>query len=125
MLVQARASLDYPKLKNKLRKNTLALSSVFTTYYGITGGEPGAISALVGAGASFVYLEVLSKNVESLDFTKSGVLVPLATALFEKAVPYDFNYEATLVTFLSYQFAVLSLLYDEIKDILGDYNKDE
>jgi len=32
--------------------------------------------------------------------------------------PYEFNYEATLVTFLSYQFAVLSLLYDEVQTII-------
>jgi hypothetical protein len=119
MLVSTRASsLDYPKIKRKLRKNTLAVSSVFTTYYGITSGEPGLISALIGAGASFAYLEMLSRNVEELEFSKSSLLVPLAAALFEKMTPYEFNYEATLVTFLSYQFAVLSLLYDEVQTII-------
>jgi hypothetical protein len=114
------ASTSYPSLKQKLRKNTLTLNGVFTTYYAVSGGATGGISALVGAGASLAYLHVLSRNVETLDFTKSGVLVPLAVALMEKAVPYDFNYEATLVTFLSYQLAVLSLVYDEVRDIMLD-----
>jgi len=114
------ASASYPKLKNKLRKNTLTLNGVFTTYYAYTGGEPAAVSALVGAVASMAYLGVLSRNVETLDFTKSGVLVPLAVALTETLVPYDFNYEATFVTFLSYQFAVLALLYEEVRDIMLD-----
>jgi|SRR5210317_2008811 hypothetical protein len=114
MLTLTRASIDYPTIKKKLRKNTLVLSSVFTTYYGITIGEPGVVSAIVGGGASLTYIELLSKNVDTLDFSKSAILVPLAVALMEKAIPYDFNYEATLVTFLSYQFAVLSLLYDEV-----------
>lgn len=109
-----RASTSYPSLKKKLGRNTLKFNGVFTTYYAVTGGATGGISALVGAGASLAYLHVLSRNVETLDFTKSGVLVPLAVALMEKAVPYDFNYEATLVTFLSYQFAVLSVVFDEI-----------
>jgi hypothetical protein len=114
MLTLTRASIDYPTIKKKLRKNTLVLSSVFTTYYGITIGEPGVVSAIVGGGASLTYIELLSKNVDTLDFSKSAILVPLAVALMEKAIPYDFNYEATLVTFLSYQFAVLSLLYEEV-----------
>ena len=112
--IVVRAS-SYPTLKKKLRKNTVVLSGVFTAYYGITSGESGVVSSLVGAGASLVYLELLSKNVETLDFSKSAVLIPVAVALMEKVAPYDFNYEATLVTFLSYQFAVLTLLYDEIK----------
>jgi hypothetical protein len=115
VLTLTRASLDYPKIKKKLRKNTVILSGVFTTYYGVTTGEPGVVSSLMGAGAALAYLELLSKNVEELDFSKSAVLVPVAVALMEKALPYDFNYEATLVTFLSYQFAVLTLLYDEVK----------
>ena len=121
MITSVNASLtSYPTLKNKLRKNTLALNGVFTTYYACTGGEPAAVSALIGAAASMAYLSVLSRNVETLDFTKSGVLVPLAVALVEKVAPYDFSYEATLVTFLSYQFAVVSLLYDEVRDIMLD-----
>jgi len=120
MVVLPRASLEFPQIKKKLRKNTLALNGVFTTYYGITGGEAGVISALIGAGASLVYLELLSKNVERMDFSKSAVLVPLAAALMERVTPYEFNYEATLVTFLSYQFAVVSLLYDEVRDIMLD-----
>jgi hypothetical protein len=108
------ASTSYPSLKKKLRKNTLKFNGVFTTYYAVTGGATGGISALVGAGASLAYLHILSRNVETLDFTKSAVLAPLAVALMEKAVPYDFNYEATLVTFLSYQLAVLSVVFDEI-----------
>jgi hypothetical protein len=120
MLTLTRASsLDFPKIKKKLRKNTFVLSSVFTAYYGITYGEQGVVSSLAGAVGSFAYLELLSKNVEQLDFSKSAVLVPLAVALMEKAVPYEFNYEATLVTFLSYQFAVLSLLYDEIQTLIN------
>jgi hypothetical protein len=118
MLTLTRASLDYPKIKTKLRKNTVILSSVFTAYYGITGGEPGVVSSLVGAGTALTYLQLLSKNVEELDFSKSSILVPIAAALMEKSVPYDFNYEATLVTFLSYQFAVVSLLYDEVQTII-------
>lgn len=118
MLCIVRCSTNYPVLKTKLRKNTLAVGSVFTTYYGITSGEPGLVSALVGAGASFAYLEMLSRNVEHLEFSKSSLLVPLSVALFEKMAPYEFNYEATLVTFLSYQFAVLSLLYDEVQTII-------
>jgi len=120
MLTLVRASSSYPTLKKKLRKNTVVLNGVFTTYYAITGGEPAAVSALIGAGASLAYLGVLSRNVETLDFTKSGVLVPLAVALMEKVAPYDFNYEATLVTFLSYQFAVVALLYEEVRDIMLD-----
>lgn len=119
MLTLTRASLDYPKIKKKLRKNTFVLSGVFTAYYGITYGEQGVVSSLVGAAASFTYLELLSKNVEELDFSKSAVLVPLAAAFIEKVSPYEFNYEATLVTFLSYQFAVLSLLYDEIQTLIN------
>jgi hypothetical protein len=120
MLTLRASSSSYPTLKKKLRKNTLTLNGVFTTYYAVTGGAIGGISAVVGAGASLAYLHVLSRNVETLDFTKPGVLVPLAVALMEKAVPYDFNYEATLVTFLSYQLAVLSLVYDEVRDIMLD-----
>lgn len=116
LTVTTRASLDFPKIKKKLRKNTFVLSSVFTAYYGITYGEQGVVSSLAGAVGSFAYLELLARNVEELDFSKSAVLVPLAVALMEKAVPYEFNYEATLVTFLSYQFAVLTLLYDEVRD---------
>jgi len=112
--VLVHASTSYPSLKQKLRKNTLTFNGVFTTYYAVTGGATGGISALVGAGASLAYLHVLSRNVETLDFTKSGVLVPLAVALVEQAVPYEFNYEATLVTFLSYQLAVLSVAFTEI-----------
>ena len=115
-----RASTSYPSLKKKLCKNTLTLNGVFTTYYAVSYGATGGISALVGAGASLAYLHVLSRNVDTLDFTKSGVIVPLAVALMEKAAPYDFNYEATLVTFLSYQLAVLSLVYDEVRDIMLD-----
>jgi hypothetical protein len=119
-LVVRATSTSYPTLKKKLRRNTLTLNGVFTTYYAVTGGDVGAISALVGAGASMAYLYALSRNVDTLDFTKSGVLVPLAVALVERATPYEFNYEATLVTFLSYQLAICSLLYDEVRDIMLD-----
>jgi hypothetical protein len=84
MSLVVRASTSYPTLKKKLRRNTLTLNGVFTTYYAVTGGDIGAISALVGAGASMAYLYALSRNVETLDFTKSGVLVPLAVALVEQ-----------------------------------------
>jgi hypothetical protein len=119
-MLTLRASTSYPVLKKKLRKNTLTLNGVFTTYYAVTAGASGGVSALVGAGASLAYLHVLARNVETLDFTKPGVLVPLAVALTERALPYDFNYEATLVTFLSYQLAMLALLYDEVRDIMLD-----
>lgn len=123
MITLAQTGSSYPTLKKKLRQNTLTMNGVFTTYYAVTAGAMGGVSAVVGAAASLTYLHTLSRNVETLDFTKSGLLVPLAVAVMEKLAPYDFNYEATLVTFLSYQFAMFSLLYDEVRDIMLSHAK--
>ena len=125
MQVVCKVPNTYPKLKTKLKKTTLVYGAGISTSILLAKGiEPG-VSASLGSLTSYGYLYLLQRYVDNFETsTQKQLLIPLATALFEKTwnVGHDFqfDYGYTLIGFLAYKFALTSLLYETIIDIWLD-----
>jgi len=130
-------STDYGRLKTTLKKSTIGYGSALSASYFITQGADQGVSATLGAVASYAYVTLLSDRVDR--FEKSAIqnefLAPLGTAAFEVAwnnapFAFDFDYGATFVGFLAYKFALSTVLYQTVREMMiGDsetfYDTDE
>jgi hypothetical protein len=124
MIHASHAPRTYTQIKTKLKRNTAAIGSVMSAYYATESPESG-VSALIGAASAYAYVALLTKKVDTID-TNKGVLfqahvaLPTAVAAFEKVMPYDFDMGVTFVTFLSYQMALMTFIYDIIRDMVDE-----
>ena len=128
---------DYGRLKTTLKRSTVGYGSALSASYFITQGADQGVSATLGAVASYAYVTLLSDRVDR--FEKSAIqnefLAPLGTAAFEVAwnnapFAFDFDYGATFVGFLAYKFALSTVLYQTVREMMiGDsetfYDTDE
>ena len=119
---------DYGRLKTTLKRSTVGYGSAQSASYFITQGADQGVSATLGAVASYAYVTLLSDRVDR--FEKSAIqnefLAPLGTAAFEVAwnnapFAFDFDYGATFVGFLAYKFALSTVLYQTVREMMiGD-----
>jgi hypothetical protein len=123
---------DYDKLKKTINLSTLGYGSALTTMYFITQGAEQGVSASLGVLSSFVYISLLERHVDNIEKSlfQKQLLAPIGTAVFEamwNSAPFafDFDYGATFVGFLAYKVALLSVVYDEVKRMLGSEDEEE
>jgi|SRR5210317_1686407 hypothetical protein len=119
---------DYDKLKKRINRMTVAYGSALTSMYFITQGAEQGVSSTIGVATSFAYIALLERHVDNIEKSpfQKQLLAPIGTAVFEtvwNSAPFafDFDYGATFVGFLAYKVALLTVLYDEVRDmLLGD-----
>jgi hypothetical protein len=119
---------EYKRLKTTLKNTTAAYGSALSTSYFITQGAEQGVSVALGALASYTYISLLSDRVES--FEKSAIqkefFAPLSLAAFEVSwnhapFAFDFDYGASFIGFLAYKFALSTVLYESVRDMMiGD-----
>lgn len=118
----------YSALKRRLKTQTAVAGAGLTLSAAATqGGLEAGASALLGACVSVGYVASLCDFVDGVGTAKAPIqkhiAYPVGLAVFESVVNhhannFTFHYDATVVGFLAYQFALLSCLYDEIRDML-------
>lgn len=126
MIVTCKTSSPYPKLKTKLRRNTLLAGVTLVACNTITGDTLEGISTGIGVATSYAYLDLLIKhvdNIEKSDSIQKQMIIPVGVAVFEQWWNHNFpNYHLnqgdTLVGFLSYQVALMTILYETISEML-------
>ena len=120
---------EYEKLKRRINQTTLGYGTAITSMYFITHGAEEGVSATLGVVSSLVYISLLAKRVDTIETSspfQKQLFAPVGTAVFETMwnhapFAFDFDYGATFVGFLAYKFALLVVLYEEIrKMIIGD-----
>ena len=116
---------DYEKLKTKLRNATTGYGTAIVTSYFVTQGAAEGVSATLGVASSLAYLGTLTKYVDELENTpmQTQILIPVATVIFESMwnnapFSFDFDYGATFVGFLAYKFALTTVLYETVRDMM-------
>ena len=117
---------DYEKLKTKINRTTLGYGTALTSSYFIAYGAEEGVSATLGVVSSLAYIGLLTRNVDNIEnyspFQKQ-LLVPVGTAIFETMwnnapFGFDFDYGATLMGFLAYKAALLTVVYEEVRMML-------
>lgn len=116
---------DYRRLKKNLKNSTAGYGTALATSYFITQGADQGVSAVIGALASYAYVSLLSERVDNLEkaaFQKE-FLAPLSAAAFEVTwnhapFAFDFDYGATFVGFLAYKFALTTVLYETVRNMM-------
>ena len=129
-IVKANApKTEYQKLKSKINKTTLGYGTALTTTYFITQGADEGVSAALGVASSLGYINLLSNRVENIDKPsfQTQLLIPVGTAIFETMwnnapFGFDFDYGATLMGFLAYKVALLTVIYEEVRKMLISTN---
>lgn len=128
---------EYAKLKSTLKKSTAGYGSVLSASYFITQGADQGVSATLGAITSYAYVSLLSDRVDKLEKStiQKEYMAPLGAAAFEVAwnnapFAFDFDYGATFVGFLAYKFALSTVLYETIRQMMiedssGYYDSDK
>jgi hypothetical protein len=83
------------------------------------------VSATLGAAASYAYISLLSDRVDKLEKSsfQKEFIAPLSAAAFEVSwnnapFAFDFDYGATFVGFLAYKFAISTVLYETVRDMM-------
>ncbi len=119
---------EYSRIKTTLKKSTAGYGTALSASYFITQGADQGVSAVLGAAASYAYVTLLSDRVDK--FEKSAFqkefLAPLGAAAFEVSwnnapFAFDFDYGATFVGFLAYKFALSTVLYETVREMMiGD-----
>lgn len=116
---------EYEKLKTSLKNSTAAYGAALSTSYFITQGADVGVSATLGALASYTYMNLLSDHVDNIERStfQKQMFVPVSTAAFEMTwnnapFAFDFDYGATFVGFLAYKFALTSVLYEVVRDMI-------
>lgn len=125
-MITIKCSTNYQNLKKKLKRNTLLAGTGLTACNTVTGNSLAGIATGLGVATSFAYLSLLCDHVDKIEDSNSfqkQIVVPVTVAVFEtwwnhQFPEYALNQGYTLVGFLSYQFAVLTILYDAVKDML-------
>lgn len=121
-----KSSPQYVKLKKNLRKNTMFAGTALVACNTLTGDTLTGLSTAIGVGTSLAYLNLLINhvdNIESSDSIQKHIAVPVGVAIFESWWNHNFheyplNPGDTFVGFLSYQFALLTILYDTVSEML-------
>jgi len=117
---------DYEKLKRKINQTTLGYGTAITSMYFITQGAEEGVSATLGVVSSLAYIRLLAKRVDTIETSspfQKQLLAPVGTAIFETMwnhapFAFDFDYGATLVGFLAYKFALLTVIYEEVRKMI-------
>jgi hypothetical protein len=117
---------DYEKLKRKINQTTLGYGTAITSMYFITHGAEEGVSATLGVVSSLAYIRLLAKRVDTIETSspfQKQLLAPVGTAIFETMwnhapFAFDFDYGATLVGFLAYKFALLTVIYEEVRKMI-------
>ena len=121
----------YQRLKQTMKRSTAGYGSALTTTYFITQGAEQGISVALGSIASYVYISLLTDHVDH--FEKSSFqkefLAPIGAAAFEMTwnhapFSFDFDYGATFVGFLAYKFALSTVLYETVREMMIPSNED-
>lgn len=126
MITTIKCSTNYQTLKKKLKRNTLLAGSGLVACNTVTGSSLAGIATGLGVATSFTYLSLLCNHVDKIEDSDSfqkHIAVPVTVAVFEtwwnhQFPEYTLNQGYTLVGFLSYQFAVLTILYDTVREML-------
>jgi hypothetical protein len=128
---------DYDRLKKTLKRTTCGYGTALSASHFITQGAEQGVSAALGAVASYAYVSLLSERVDNLEKTafQKEFLAPLSAAAFEVTwnnapFAFDFDYGATFVGFLAYKFALSTVLFETVKDMMIEdsgnaYNTEE
>jgi hypothetical protein len=119
---------EYTHLKKTLKNSTAAYGSALSASYFITQGADQGVSAMLGAVASYAYVSLLSDRVDKLENStvQKEFFAPLGAAAFEVSwnnapFAFDFDYGATFVGFLAYKFALSTVLYQIVREMMiGD-----
>jgi hypothetical protein len=116
---------EYRRLKKTLKNSTTGYGAALTTSYFITQGADQGVSAAVGALASYAYVSLLSDRVDNLETAtfQKEFFAPLGAAAFEVSwnnapFAFDFDYGATFVGFLAYKFALTTVLYETVRNMM-------
>ena len=123
--VVPKTSGEYRRLKKSLRNSTAGYGSALATSYFITQGAEMGVSATLGGIASYAYISLLEDHVDNIENSplQKQFLAPISAAAFEMAwnnapFAFDFDYGATFVGFLAYKFALTTVLYEMVRDML-------
>ena len=119
---------DYTRLKNTLKKSTVGYGIALSASYFITQGADQGVSATIGAVASYAYVSLLCDRVDTFEKSafQNQFLAPLSAAAVEVSwnnapFAFDFDYGATFVGFLAYKFALSTILYETVREMMiGD-----
>ena len=137
LVVKAMAPVsEYDKLKTKINRMTVGYGTALTSTYFITQGAAEGVSATLGVVSSLAYISLLAQNVDNIEKSspfQKQLLVPVGTAIFETMwnnapFAFDFDYGATLMGFLAYKVALLTVVYEEVRKMLLDvttYGKEQ
>ena len=126
-VVRANASkTEYEKLKTKINRTSLGYGTALTSMYFITQGASEGVSATLGVVSSLAYIGLLTQSVDNIEKSspfQKQLLVPVGTAIFETMwnhapFAFDFDYGATLMGFLAYKVALLTVLYEEVRKMI-------
>ena len=116
---------EYTRLKTTLKKSTAGYGSVLSASYFITQGADQGVSASVGAITSYIYMSLLSDRVDKFEETtfQKEFAAPLGAAAFEVSwnnapFAFDFDYGATFIGFLAYKFALSTVLYETVREMM-------
>jgi len=131
------APTEYTRLKTTLKKSTAGYGTALSASYFITQGAEQGVSAALGAIASYAYVSLLSDRVDKLENStfQKEFLAPLGAAAFEVSwnnapFAFDFDYGATFVGSCACKFALSTVLYQTVREMMiGDseafYDTDE
>ena len=124
-IIRAQNNDEYVKLKRKLTQTTAIYGTSLTMSYFIGQGMEAGISYGVGLGTSLAYLDTLYSKVDNIEkgTMEMPILFPICLAMGEglwnhTPIPFEFDYGATLFGVLTYKIALLSILYDNIREML-------
>ena len=116
---------EYKRLKSTLKRSTAAYGTALAATHFITQGAEQGVSATLGAAASYAYISLLSDRVDKLEKSsfQKEFIAPLSAAAFEVSwnnapFAFDFDYGATFVGFLAYKFAISTVLYEIVRDMM-------
>ena len=116
---------EYKRLKSTLKRSTAAYGTALAATHFITLGAEQGVSATLGAAASYAYISLLSDRVDKLEKSsfQKEFIAPLSAAAFEVSwnnapFAFDFDYGATFVGFLAYKFAISTVLYETVRDMM-------
>ena len=121
----AQPTSDYKRLKRTLKTSTTGWGTALSASYFVTQGADQGVSAVLGAVASYAYVSLLCDRVDTFEETtlQKEFFAPLGTAAFEVAwnnapFAFDFDYGATFVGFLAYKFALTTVIWETVREMM-------
>lgn len=124
-IISKPTTTEYTKLKKTLKRTTVGYGAALSTTYFITQGSDQGLSVALGALSSYAYICLLSDHVDNIENSRfqKELLAPISAAAFEMSwnqapFSFDFDYGSTFVGFLAYKFALSTVLYDIVRDML-------